>query len=76
MATVRSRELLAKLQLEDLDLILRERRLCWFGHVELLVMQSEQHVTYRLKAGGGREAQANIEETDREILPRVEAQES
>ena len=34
MATVRSSELLAKLELEDLDLILRERRLCWFGHVE------------------------------------------
>ena len=31
VATVRSRELLAKL--EDLDLILREGRLCWFGHV-------------------------------------------
>ena len=35
MATVRSSELLAKLELEDLDLILRERRLCWFGHMEL-----------------------------------------
>ena len=34
VATVRSRELLAKLELEDLDLILRERRLHWFGHVE------------------------------------------
>ena len=34
MATVRSSQLLAKLQLEDLDLILRERRLRWFGHVE------------------------------------------
>ena len=34
MATVRSWELLAKLELEDLDLILRERRLRWFGHVE------------------------------------------
>ena len=31
VATVRSRELLAKLQLEDLKLILRERRLGWFG---------------------------------------------
>ena len=33
-------------------------------------MQSEQHVIYRLKAsgGGGREAQANMEETDRERL--------
>ena len=34
LATVRSSELLAKLELEDLDLILRERRLCWFGHVK------------------------------------------
>ena len=34
VAGVRSSELLAKLQLEDLDLILRERRLPWFGHVE------------------------------------------
>ena len=32
MAKVRSSILLAKL--EDLDLILRERRLRWFGHVE------------------------------------------
>ena len=34
LATVRSSELLAKLELEDLSLILRERRLRWFGHVE------------------------------------------
>ena len=34
MATVRSSALLAKLELEDLNLILRERRLRWFGHVE------------------------------------------
>ena len=33
VARVRSSELLAKLQLEDPDLILRERRLRWFGHV-------------------------------------------
>ena len=33
VARVRSSELLAKLQLEDLDLILRERKLRWFGHV-------------------------------------------
>ena len=33
VAWVRSSELLAKLQLEDLNLILRERRLRWFGHV-------------------------------------------
>ena len=34
VAMVRSSELLAKLELEDLILILRERRLRWFGHVE------------------------------------------
>ena len=34
VATVKSRKLQAKLELEDLDLVLRERRLCWFGHVE------------------------------------------
>ena len=34
VARVRSRELLAKLELENLDLILRETRLRWFGHVE------------------------------------------
>ena len=28
-------ELQVKLELEDLDLILRARRLCWFGHMEL-----------------------------------------
>ena len=34
VAKVRSIELLAKLELEDLDLILTERRLRWFRHVE------------------------------------------
>ena len=33
VAMVRSSKLLAKFELEDLDLILRERRLRWFGHV-------------------------------------------
>ena len=32
--TTRSSELLARLGIEDLDLILKERRLCWYGHVE------------------------------------------
>ena len=34
VVTVRSNQLLAKLELEDIDLILRERRLRSFGHVE------------------------------------------
>ena len=32
--TIRSNELLARLDIEDLDLILKERRLHWYGHVE------------------------------------------
>ena len=34
VARVRPSKLLAQLELEDLNLILRERRLRWFGHVE------------------------------------------
>ena len=33
-ANLRSNELLARLGIEDLDLILKERRLRWYGHVE------------------------------------------
>ena len=32
--TIRSNELLAELGIEDLDLILKEKRLHWYGHVE------------------------------------------
>ena len=34
IVTTRSNELLARLGIEDLDLILMERRLHWYGHVE------------------------------------------
>ena len=34
VATVRSNVLLARLEIDDLDVILREKRLRWFGHVE------------------------------------------
>ena len=34
VAMVRSSEYLAKLELEDFNLTLRERKLRWFGHVE------------------------------------------
>ena len=33
-ATIRSTELLAQFEIEDLDLILKERRLRWYGQVE------------------------------------------
>ena len=52
--TVRPSELLAKLELEDLALILREREdFTVLGMWSVLVVQSEQHVIYRLMAGGG-----------------------
>ena len=35
IVTIRSNEPLARLGIEDLDLILKERRLRWYGHVEL-----------------------------------------
>ena len=62
-------ELQAKLELEDLNLILRERRLRWFRHVESSSGAIRKHVIYRLMAGGGREAQANMAETYGERLP-------
>ena len=34
IVTTRSNELLVRLSIEDLDLILKERRLQWYGHVE------------------------------------------
>ena len=34
LATVKSNELLARLEIDDLDVILRGKRLRWFGHVE------------------------------------------
>ena len=66
MARVRSSKLLAKLQLEDLDLILRERRLRWFGHVAS--SSGAIRTAYEMQIDG-KQAQANMEETDRERLP-------
>ena len=71
VARVRSSELLAKLQLEDLNLILRKRRLRWFGHVgrSCGAIRTAYDMQIDRRQAGGREAQANMEETDRERLP-------
>ena len=67
VATVKSSKLLAKLELEDLDLILRERRL---GHVERSSGAIRTACDIQIDGRrGGREAQANLEESDREGLP-------
>ena len=65
-ATIRSIELLARLGIEDLDLILKERRLRWYGHAEHSKVQSRQPLTYRLMESVGLEAQDDLEAADRE----------
>ena len=72
VARVRSSELLARLRLEDLGLILGERRLRWFGHVAR--SSGAIRTAYDMQIDGGRgggegEARANMEETDGERLP-------
>ena len=67
VAMVRSRELLAKLELEDVNLILRERRLRWFGHVERSCGAIRAACDIQIDGRrGGREAQAYMEEADGE----------
>ena len=68
MATVRSSELLAKL--EDIDLILRERRLYWLGYVERSSGAVRTACDIKIDGRWGREAQANMGETDGERQPK------
>ena len=67
VASVRSSELLAKL--EDHDLILRESSLRWFGHVERSsgAVRTACDIQIDGRPGAGR-PQANMEETDGERL--------
>ena len=46
--TIRSNELLAQLGIEDLDLILKESKLHWYGHMELSNSVVKTTLTYRL----------------------------
>ena len=52
----RSNELLAQLGIEDLDLILKERRLRWYGHVERSsgAIKTAFHIQVEGKGGPGR----------------------
>ena len=56
IVTTRSSELLARLGIEDLDLILKERRLCWYGHVECSngAVKTAFHIQVEVKHGPGR----------------------
>ena len=56
VVTTRSNELLAQLGIEDLDLILKERRLRWYGHVECSngAVKKAFHIQVEGKHGPGR----------------------
>ena len=56
VATTRYNELLAWLGIEDLDLILKERRLRWYGHVEGSngAVKTAFHIQVDGKRGPGR----------------------
>ena len=67
MATVRSSKLLAKLELEDLDFILRERWLRWFGHV--VCSSGAVRTACDIQIEGRQRAVRPKEEFDGERLP-------
>ena len=56
VVTTRSSELLVLLGIEDLDLILKERRLHWYGHVECSTgaIKTAFHIQVEEKRGPGR----------------------
>ena len=73
IVTTRSNELLAQLGIEELDLILKERRFRWYGHAMLQwCSQDSLWHTGWWKAWAW-ETQDDMEAADREGLQRVEA---
>ena len=56
IVTTRSNELLARLGIEDLDLILKERRLRWYGHVDRFsgAAKTALRIQVEAKRGPGR----------------------
>ena len=73
IVTTRSNELLVRLGIEDLDLILKERRLRWYGHVECSSGAVKTAFHIQVEENVGLEAQDDIEAADRDGLQRVEA---
>ena len=68
VVTTRSNELLAQLGIEDLDLILKERRLCWYGHVEYSngAVKGAFHIQVEGKHGPGRPKMTRKQLTERD----------
>ena len=76
-ATIRSTELLAWLGIEDLDLILMEKRLRWYGHIECSnsAVKTDFDIHVEGKRGPGRPKMTwkQLTERERERLQREEA---
>ena len=68
IVTTRSNELLAWLGIEDLDLILKERRLSWYGHVERSngAVKTAFHIQVEGKRGPGRPKMTRKQLTERD----------
>ena len=66
--TTGSNELLARLGIEDLDLILKERRLRWYGHVERSngAVKTSFHIQVEGKRGSGRPKMTQKQLTERD----------
>ena len=73
VVTTGSSELLVGLGIEDLDLILKERRLRWYGHVECSngAVKTAFHIQVEGKRGPGRHKMTWKQLTERDC--RVEA---
>ena len=65
---VRSRDLLEKVGLQDLDLVLREHRLRWYGHVERYngAIKSTRDLSLEGRRGPGRLKMSWQELTERD----------
>ena len=72
IVTTRSNELLALLSIEDLDLILKERKLLWYGCVERFNGAVKTNFDIQVD-GKAWEAKDDMEAADRVGLQRVEA---
>ena len=65
VATVRSNKMLAQLEMDYLDVVLREKRLRWFGHVERFNGALKTVCNMQIE-GKRTEAQDDMEDTYRQ----------
>ena len=73
IVTTRSNELLERLGIEDLDLILKERRIRWYGHVERSngAVKTAFHMQVEGKRGPGRPKMTWKQLTERDCMIEI-----